>query len=85
MTHAEDDNNDVPTAFQISIDRLYGKQQAIETLEAYIENPHFKEVYVDLVMYSSTGFRSPNYEVTVNQWSDIVTIFTHPSLVISSF
>ena len=36
---------------QISVDRLYNRKEVVEALEKYIEQPHFKEVYVDLVSY----------------------------------
>ena len=35
--------------FQISVDRLENRLEIVEVLEKYIEKPHYKEIYVDLV------------------------------------
>lgn len=45
-------SNVCPFIFQISVDRLYNRKEVVEALEKYIEQPHFKEVYVDLVGFN---------------------------------
>ena len=43
------------------MDRLFNKKESVEILEKYLEKPHYKDVYVDLVSTSTTSTRVHEY------------------------